>query len=474
MRGGGDDTAQGNATGGIRPGAPALSRPLVPRPRVSFVVALVIVAFALRMIAAIVLHQIVFAGGYNFFTRGDDQAYDSVAWQQAQSWRGVGPPVGASYTYLLNAYTYTQAGLFLLVGHRPFAMILLNCAFGALTAGLAYLIALRLFGQLAARFSAIAIAFFPSMLFWSLLNLKDVMSVLTIALLLWLATWLVMTGKQWLILPILLTLVIVGSVRVYIGGMLSVLIPVAVALQSRVRFPHKWRTAALLLAGGAMMLWLSGGGVWFVRTLPILGIMRFATAGDANSAYVPPLIAASPTPLVATGPAPAGDVRGAAVPTVAAAAGSVATAGASPPASDPDAIARRGSLRELVQWFPTGLAYALAAPFPWAARRAVELATIPEMLLWYASMILAVIGLGVHWRQWRQYVLLLGYLGGTILVMAVAEGTIGTLLRHRTMVILPTLIFSGAGAAWVWSHRPPHWIHSGSRSRKVVPPTLAD
>lgn len=452
-RGGGDDTAQVNAAGGIRPGARALSRSSVLRPRVSFVVALMIVAFALRVIAALVLHQIVFAGGYNFFTRGDDQAYDSVSWQQAQSWRGVGPSVGLSYVYLLNAYTYTGAGLYLLVGHRPFAMILLNCAFGALTAGLVYLIALRLFGRLAACFSAIATAFFPSMFFWSLLNLKDAMALLFIALILWLTIWLVATGKQRLILPILLTLVVIGSVRSYVGILLTALIPVAVALQSRARFPHKWRTAVVLTIGGVMILWMSGVGAWFASSLPLLPYLRYSTVDFANSAYVPT--------AVPTRPPTAGGAGSAAVPTAMIAAGSVAATPPSvgiggigataPPVPDPETIVQRGSLRDLYHWFPTGLAYALAAPFPWAARRAVEVATIPEMLLWYAAMVLAVVGVVVQWRQWRQYMPILSYLGCMVLVLAVAEGTIGTLLRHRTMIMLPTLIFSGAGAAWLWS-----------------------
>lgn len=451
-------------TGGLQRAARVLGRPTVLHPDTVFVVALVIAAFALRVIAAIVLHGIVFARGYTFFTRGDDQAYDSAAWQQAQAWRGAGPAVDVGHTYLLNAYTYTEAGLYLLVGHRPFAMILLNCACGALAAGVVYLLALHLFDRFAARFSAIVAAFFPSMFFWSLLNLKDAMALLSIAILLWLVTRLVTTGDRRLILPVLATLAVVGSLRIYIGGLLSVLIPVAVALQHRARFPRKWPAAATLLAGSVVILWLSGGGAWFVQTFPLLGQMRFANAGEANSAYVPAAgsIAGSAvtTAVASTGTAPA-----TAVPTIAAAGGAAV---APAPTADPDAIARRGSLRELVHWFPIGLAYALGAPFPWAARRAVELATAPEMLLWYAALVLAAIGFGVHWRRWRHYVPIAGYLVGALFVMAVAEGTIGTLLRHRTMIILPTLIFSGAGVAWLWSRWRSRGARYGPRSRPTA------
>jgi hypothetical protein len=110
-----------------------------------------------------------------------------------------------------------------------------------------------------------------------------------------------------------------------------------------------------------------------------------------------------------------------------------------------------GSLRSLLLWLPTGLTYVLAAPFPWAARRAVELAMIPEMLLWYAALVCATIGLIVHRRRWRHYAHLLGYLAATLLTLGIVQGNLGTLVRQRGMLIPFTLIFSGAGAAWLWS-----------------------
>jgi len=109
------------------------------------------------------------------------------------------------------------------------------------------------------------------------------------------------------------------------------------------------------------------------------------------------------------------------------------------------------SLRSLLLWLPTGLLYVLAAPFPWAAHRLVEQILIPEMLLWYAALACAAVGLAVHWRRWRQYAHLLGYLAATLLTLGIVEGNLGTLVRQRGMIIPFVLIFSGAGAAWLWS-----------------------
>jgi hypothetical protein len=66
-------------------------------------------------------------------------------------------------------------------------------------------------------------------------------------------------------------------------------------------------------------------------------------------------------------------------------------------------------------------------------------------------MALAVGAIARHWRNWQQYIHLLGYIGGILLLIAIGQGNEGTLVRHRGMLIPFVLVFSGAGAAWLWS-----------------------
>jgi hypothetical protein len=118
-----------------------------------------------------------------------------------------------------------------------------------------------------------------------------------------------------------------------------------------------------------------------------------------------------------------------------------------------------GSARELVAWLPIGLWHVLAAPFPWAAESITERATIPEMFAWYAALALAAIAIVLHWRRWRDYAHLLGYIGAIAIVLALTQGNLGTLIRHRAMLIPVVLVFSGTGAAWLWTNwhlRRPH------------------
>ena len=391
----------------------------------SFVRLLVLAAFLMRIIAALILHQIVLGSGRgSFFTRGDEAAYDFVAWQLAQVWSGQLAAVHPSYTYLINAYTQTGGVIYLLVGHRAGAMIALNCLFGALAAGVVYLATRRLFGELAARFAGIGMAFFPSLFFWSLFNMKDAMFVLALAVLIWAMTALLQTGKLWWLPVVFASVFVLGSLRFYVQGLLTVLLPVAVLLQRRAVFPRRWRTATLVLVGCGALLLFSGSGVWLANQLTTLTHIRYATAGDANSAFVP-------TPVVATTTAAPGAAQ-------------------VPPPVDSEATTRRGALRDLLHWLPIGLAYTLAAPFPWAVRRTVELMAMPEVFCWYGALALGALGVFVRRQEWRRYLYLAAYIGALLLVMAIAESTTGTLLRHRTMVIPSLLVLSGAGASWLW------------------------
>jgi hypothetical protein len=66
--------------------------------------------------------------------------------------------------------------------------------------------------------------------------------------------------------------------------------------------------------------------------------------------------------------------------------------------------------------------------------------TIPEMLVWYAALVGGVIALVRCRSSWRSLVPLVLYVGGTLLVFMLAEGNVGTLFRHRAMVIPFVLI----------------------------------
>lgn len=103
-------------------------------------------------------------------------------------------------------------------------------------------------------------------------------------------------------------------------------------------------------------------------------------------------------------------------------------------------------LAESLAYLPTGMLFYLSAPFPLNARTPSEMAAIPEMLLWYVTVMLALYG---SYRLLRARNL--GYafgalaLCGITLVLSLAEGNAGTLIRHRAMAIVFVVVFAAVG-----------------------------
>lgn len=121
---------------------------------------------------------------------------------------------------------------------------------------------------------------------------------------------------------------------------------------------------------------------------------------------------------------------------------------------EPDTSA---SLRRTIEHLPTGIVHVLFAPFPWMIRRLADLATIPDMLLWYGLMVCAAWTI-VHKRaDWRSFAHVALFIAGTLSAFALFEGNVGILFRHRGTVIPYFAMLAGPGAAgalaWVASRR---------------------
>ena len=82
-------------------------------------------------------------------------------------------------------------------------------------------------------------------------------------------------------------------------------------------------------------------------------------------------------------------------------------------------------------------------PKPWAPNTRNDIAMVPQQLVWYALVIFSVPGLIAGLRR---DALLTGLLAGTVLVgtaaIAPASGNVGTLIRHRDMIV-PFLAYLG-------------------------------
>jgi hypothetical protein len=126
---------------------------------------------------------------------------------------------------------------------------------------------------------------------------------------------------------------------------------------------------------------------------------------------------------------------------------------------DPDQTSFQGSLATNIRHLPTGILFTLFAPFPWAATTLEQFATIPEMLLWYASLALALLGfIRLFRRRDFRYAQGVASIIGLVILLSLISANVGTLVRSRAMLIVFVLLLTAVGvdlalARWSWLAR---------------------
>jgi len=107
-----------------------------------------VVAYALRAAAAVVLYTGSLAMGRGGFVTGDDAAYATLAWAfvqftlggEVQPWV---PPYWAGEAYLFGTYVYLESFLFWIFGREVLVALLTNAVLGTVTLVFAHDIARR-------------------------------------------------------------------------------------------------------------------------------------------------------------------------------------------------------------------------------------------------------------------------------------------------------------------------------------------
>jgi hypothetical protein len=392
-----------------------------------FAITLYLASMGIRLIAG-VIGQIALART-NGFLFEDDRAYDEIAWRVVEVWRGEREGIHKSDNYLLVTYTYLLAGLYSTIGQQLLAAIWTNALVGSLAAVVTFALGLRLTSSAGARLAGVAMVLFPSLIFWSALNLKDTWVVLLIPV-----TMLVMMrfvelttgieegpiGRQDYV-AILLGVLTVASVyvleefRIYVYGAFGWLFPVWFLIMSRNG------------RGDTVRKLVYGIGLSFVLiALMASSGTRMGGLGFLNVKQAEAL--ASNRALIAEKAETGLDI-------------------AKPP---------RGSNPYLyhLENLPTGVAHVLGAPTPWSVRNLKDLPFIPEMTAWYVMLALAMIGIVMRFKaDWQRLTLPLLFTAAIICVLGLVEGNVGTIFRHRAMLMPTIFIAAGMGLTWILARR---------------------
>jgi hypothetical protein len=298
---------------------------------------------------------------------------------------------------------YLVAAVYSIIGRNMLAVQFMNSVFGAATAVVIFLCAEHVFHNFrVARIAGLAVAFYPSLVLWSAQGLKDGPTVffLAVAILSTLKLGEKLTLKY--ILVLLCALVALLALRFYIFYMISVAIAGAfiIGMQQITAASFTRQFSAIILLGLALTYVgvTRSAGLQFERygNLQSIQRSRLDLARSAESGF----------------------------------------------GRDVDVSSTSGALSTI----PMGVMYLLFAPFPWQITSLRQSITLPEMVVWWASFPLLVLGLwfSVRYRL-RMISPILIFTVMLTFAYSVFQGNVGTAYRQRSQLLVFYFIFVAVG-----------------------------
>jgi hypothetical protein len=373
--------------------------------------------FMWALIVRIVVGTAIFVFNAQDFFGGDAWTYDFVGYQQLLAWRGdkfaqllvdrfVGVGIRSGWGMVSMVAT-----IYAIVGRNMLAIQFFNAVVGAATAPIIYLCALEVFNnRRVATVAGIAVAFYPSLVLWSSQGLKDGPIVFFLALAI-LAT--LRLGQKISVLYLsvaALALFGVLAFRFYVFYMLVAAIGGAFIIGMR---PI---TAQSVVRQFVVVAFLG-------LSLTYFGVTRIASVqleqyGNLEAVQRSRLDAATS-----------------------------AQSGFKP---DVDVSTAGGALSAI----PVGIVYLLFAPFPWQLGSLRQSLTLPEMIAWWGSFPLLVLGLWFSVKhRLRQMSPILLFTSMLTIAYSVFQGNVGTAYRQRAQILVFYFIFVAVGAVLVLEKR---------------------
>ena len=163
-----------------------------------FLVKLFVGSFLLKILLVLVVYSIsINSGGNGILGVADERGFDEVGWEIAQILRRGETHIGPILFRISKSnwgYYLFNGLVYFVFGHNPLAIELINSFFGSMILIFAFRVAAVIFSQKTARITAFLVAFNPTIIFWSVFNLKDVL----FSFLLVVTCWYVLSlAKEW-------------------------------------------------------------------------------------------------------------------------------------------------------------------------------------------------------------------------------------------------------------------------------------
>ncbi|MBA2703366.1 MAG: glycosyltransferase family 39 protein [Blastocatellia bacterium] len=378
-----------------------------------FLLRLFVAGLLVRMIVAVAIFMF---RGQEFFG-GDANTYDFFGQAQMLAWSGDKYFQTVANQFVKSGegsgwgMVYLVAAIYGIMGRNMLAVQLMNAVLGAATSVIIFLCAQHVFQNFrAARLAAIAVAFYPSLVLWSAQGLKDgpIVFLLALAILSTLKLGEKLSLKYILIL--LGALIGLFALRFYVLYMISVAIGGAfvIGMQQITATSFVRQLSAVVLLGLA---------------LTYVGVTR--SAGTQFEHY--------------------GNLQ-----TLQRSRQDLARSAESGFGRDVDVSSTSGALSTI----PMGMMYLLFAPFPWQITSVRQSITLPEMVIWWASLPLLVLGLwfSVRYRL-RMISPILIFTVMLTFAYSAFQGNVGTAYRQRAQLLVFYFIFVAVGFVLVKEKR---------------------
>ena len=360
---------------------------------------------------ALVVRMIVATGIFIFnvqeFFGGDALTYDYFGFAQMKAWQG-----DTYYKAIAASFMEGQASawgminmvaiVYSIIGRNTLAIQFVNSIIGAATSVLVFSCAQHVYQNVrVAKIAGIYVAFFPSLVLWSAQGLKDapIVFFLVLAILASLRLSEKLSVKHVAIL--IAALFSILSLRFYVFYMIVVAIAggFLIGLQKITATNFARQFIVILLMG---------------VSLTYLGVTRYANAQLSRFGTLE-AVNRSRTDLARAGSGFGREV---------------------------DVSTTEGAISTI----PIGLIYLLFAPFPWQLASLRQSITLPEMIIWWLSFPLMVLGVwySIKYRL-RQISPILLFTTMLSIAYSVFQGNVGTAYRQRAQLLVFYFIFVAVG-----------------------------
>jgi hypothetical protein len=357
--------------------------------------------FISALLVRLIVGSLIFSLELQDFFGGDAVTYDILGWDIVRAWKGEAALVVTDDSVVWGM-PYLVAGIYTLVGRNALAVQFFNAVLGAATAVVVYICAQRIFkNTMVARVAALLVAFYPSLILWSSQALKDAPIILLLTIVI-MAT--LKLGEK---LSVRYGLLLIGSLlgllslRFYIFYMAAAAVSGAFIIGMKQVTTQSFARQFMVVAALGL-------------SLTYLGVLRTATAQLENYGTLEAMNRSRQD--LATAQTGFGQ--------------------------DVDVSTTAGALGVI----PLGLVYLLFAPFPWQMASLRQSITLPEMMLWWGSFPLLVLG-GWFTLKYRLRQALPIILFTTMLTLAysIFQGNVGTAYRQRSQLLVFYFIFVAVG-----------------------------